>query len=268
MAELNEVFDRLHYENRRDYTNKRGGVRYLDGTPLTRPLHMPASQRVIALVIVVIAVIIGFVLVNTFVLSHIREIEETEKTIQSNLARPASIESIPNMMSLVSLDDDAIRAEFDKAGYKMFDASGRNGTDELVLYRVPDDMTLDDVAADYMTGMSALSPEEASKLLEGGWQFSADRKSGSSMVVRYADFSTADPQIAIQNAIRKEGFDVTTMGESGEDETGNTFSSGTFVVDEDVTCTWRVSALPLDDVYSIKGLSENACYVGVRVNRP
>jgi len=143
MPELNEVVDRLHYENRRGYTSKRGDIRYLDGTPLTRPLSMPASQRVIAFVIVAIAVIIGFVLVNAFVLSHWREVEQTEKAVESNLARPASIESIPNMRSLINLDDDAIRAEFDKAGYKLFDASGRDGSDELLLYRIPDDMTLD-----------------------------------------------------------------------------------------------------------------------------
>jgi hypothetical protein len=87
------------------------------------------------------------------------------------------------------------------------------------------------------------------------------------MVVRYIDFSTGDPQIAVQNAIMKEGFDTGSITESGEDDSGNTFSTGSFTID-DASYTWKVSALPLEEIYSISGLPEkSACYVGVRVTR-
>ncbi len=267
MPDINEVVDRLHYENRQEYTVKRGNIAYLDGTPLTRPSSMPMAQRFIAIGIVVVALLIAFALVNNFVISRIQESQATEKAIADNLARPASIESIPNMQSLSNLDNDAIRAQFADAGYTMYDQSARDESNDLVLYRVPADVKVDDVAAAYLQGMNSLSAVDASKLFVGGWYFAADHSNGTSMVVRYVDFSTADPQIAVQNAITKEGFDKATITESGEDESGNTYSMGTCVVDGDVVCTWKVSALPLEDVYSISGLPKNACYVGVRISK-
>ena len=84
------------------------------------------------------------------------------------------------------------------------------------------------------------------------------------MVVRYADFSTADPQVAVQNALTKQGFNPESITESGVDDSGNTFSLGSIDVDGTM-CTWKISALPLKDMYSISGLPEDACYIGVRV---
>lgn len=268
MPDFRNVIDKIHYDNHRDYTVVRGNVAYLDGAPLARPSSMPAAQRVIAIVIVIAAIVIGFMLVNTLIISRFQAAQAAEEAVQANLARQASIETIPQMQAMVSMDDDSIRANFASAGLKVFDLTGRDGSTDLSLYRIPDDVTEEEVAAYYLKGLSALEAEEASKLFEGGWSFSADRTSGANMVVRYVDFSTGDPQIAVQNAIIKEGFDTATIAESGEDDSGNTYSSGAFVVDGDVTCSWKVSALPLDEVYAISGLPEEACYVGVRVMRP
>ena len=64
-----------------------------------------------------------------------------------------------------------------------------------------------------------------------------------------------------------EGFDPATIAEDGMgvDEVGNTFKQGT--VDVDGTAyTWKVSALPLSEMYDISGLPETAVYVGVRLS--
>lgn len=266
MADMGDFVDLIHYRNNRTYSSRRGNIAYLDGTPLSRPTSMPLPQRVIALGIIVIAAIIGFMLVNNFVISRWKEVQETEQTIAANLARTPSIESLPNMTYLINRGDEDIRAAFAEAGYKMYDVSDQDETHNLAMYRLPDDVSLDEAATYLQKGLNSLDAKEASKLLEGSWFFAADREGVVSMVARYADFSTGDPLIAVQNGILKEGFDATTISDSGEDESGNTYCSGN-LESEGVPCTWKVSALPLKDVYSISGLPDDACYVGVRITR-
>ena len=257
--------ERLHYDGQRDYTRAEGDVNYLDGTPLRRPIKMPLGQRLIALVIVVVGIIIGAMLVNNYVIQRWQQNAAIEQAIIDNLAREASAESVPNMASVIHLDNDAIRASFDEAGYKYFDMSETDESNDLVLYKMPNDMTVAEGADLYRSGVGTLSAVEASRLLTGGWYFAVDRAGGTSMVVRYVDFTTGDPKTAVQNAVTKQGFDTSGITESGVDESDNTFSTGTVTAD-DQTCTWRVSALPLKDIYSITGLPEDACYVGVRIN--
>ena len=146
----------------------------------------------------------------------------------------------------------------------MYDASDPDDPDNMILYRLPEDVSLDEAAQLYAKGVSNLSGVQASKLLVGSWYFSADRNGGTSMIVRYADFETADPQAAVQKAFDKQGFDPESISETGVDDSGNTYSMGT--LDANGTqCTWKISALPLSDMYDIQGLPEDACYVGIRL---
>ena len=264
MADLQSLVDHIHYENRRDYTHVEGDVAYLDGAPLRRPFAMPKTQRIIAAVIIVIAIVIGAFFVNSTVLENLRETLQSEQNVTNNLAREASIETLPKMNELVVLGDDDIRARFQEAGYTVYDASDPEDDTSMILYKLPSDVTVEDAAAMYAKGISNLTPTQSSKLLNGSWHFSADRNGGTTMVVRYADFSTGDPARAVQNALAKEGFDPESVSDSGEDESGNTYSMGTLDADG-TACTWKISALPLSDMYSVQGLPEDACYVGVRV---
>ena len=263
MPDLYSLVDRLHYDGQREYTSKRGNVLYLDGTPLTRPAYMPRAQRMIALVIIAVAIVIGFIMVNTFVISRLQEAATAEQTISNNLAREASIETIPNMASLISLDNESIKAAFSEAGYTIYDATSFDDSNDMVLYKLPSDMTVGDAVALYQQGIGSLKAEQASKLLNGSWRFAVDRINGTSMVVRYADFSTGDPMIAVQSAMKKQGLSSDANVESGVDDSGNTYSQGTVDVNG-TSCTWKFSALPLDEMYSISGLPTDACYVGVR----
>ena len=264
MQEPHSFVDRIHYDGHREYTKMQGNIAYLDGTPLTRPADMPRAQRVIAFAIIAVAIIIGIVLVNTFVISRWQQEAATEQAVAANIARQPSIDTIPNMAGLIKLDNDAIKAKFSEAGYSIYDRSEKDDSNDLSLYKIPSDTSLGEVAGLYAAGINSLNAEEASKLLVGSWSFAVDRKNGTSMVVHYADFSTSDPQIAVQNAIRKEGFDQASVTDQGVDESGNTYTAGTLDV-EGTNCAWKVSALPLDEMYSISGLPSNACYVGVRV---
>lgn len=266
MANKFSLGDLLHYTNRRTYSDTKGDIAYLDGAPLRRPFSMPAGQRFLALIIVAIAVIIGFVFINNTVISALRESAQAEQAIETNLARQASIETLPNMAKLINRNDKGIKKAFKKAGYTVFDASSEDDSEDMTLYKLPADVTLDEAAAMYAKGISNLTAVQATKLLVGSWQFVAERSSGTSMVVRYADFTTGDPQVAVQNALEKSGFDPESISDSGVDDSGNTYSTGTLTVD-DTTCVWRISAIPLEEIYDINNMPEEACYIGVRVTK-
>jgi hypothetical protein len=225
---------------------------------------MPMAQRIIAIIIVIIAIAIGGYLVNKFVISKWQEATAAEQAVISNLAREASIETIPIVSGLINLDNEDIIATFEKSGYTLYDASTPDEWGSMALYKLPSDMTESEASPLLLQGIGSLEAQDASRFLEGSWYYAADRVGGTSMVVRYVDFSTGDPQIAVQNAVNKEGFDMSSTTDSGVDESGNTFTSGTLDADG-TACTWKVSALPLNEIYSISGLPKDACYVGVRV---
>ncbi len=264
MPDLHSLAERLYYTNRRTYSTKEGNVAYLDGSPLRRPITMPGAQRVTMGIIVIVAIVIGVIFINNTVLASMRETAATQQAITDNLARQASIETIPQMTEMVVLSDSEIKESFEKSGFTIIDVTTTKEDDEMILYRVPSDMDADEATAMYALGMNTLTAPQATKLLNGSWSFTADRAGVTSMVVRYADFSTGDPATAVSSAIGHEGFDPTAVSESGVDESGNTFSMGVVEVDGKAY-TWKVSALPLSDMYSISGVPEESCYVGVRL---
>lgn len=264
MADIRALIDRVHYDSRRKYTDRRGNIKYLDGKSLTRPSVMPRTQRIIAIVFVVAAILIGVFFINRIVVSYWQNAITTEKTIESNLAREASIVTVPNVAMYMPMDNATILATFDSLGFKYYQIPTPDNPDDLALFKLPSDVSVESAATMYLQGIGSLDAEQASLLLNGSWYFGAERVNGTSMIVRYADFKNGDPQIAVQDAIMNQGFDTSKISESGVDDSGNTFSTG--IVDiEGKTCTWKVSAIELSDMYSIQGLPEKACYVGIRI---
>lgn len=263
MALSDSLSERLFYTNRKRYIEQDGNIAYLDSRGLKRPFSMPMAQRVIAAVIVIAAIFIAYTIVDRTVLNTYREVEALDAAIEANLAREASIETLPNMAGLMPLDNETITAAFVDAGIVVADLTGLNDSYDLLLAKVPQDMSVEETASLYENGIGALDATQATRLLNGSWSLGVNREYAT-MVVRYADFKTGDPQVAVQNAISKEGFDPETITETGVDDSGNTYSVGT-VETEGGLCIWKVSALPLDDIYSISNMPENVCYVGVRL---
>lgn len=263
MALSESLVERLFYSNRKQYSEREGNIAYLDASGLRRPFTMPMAQRIIAAIIVVIAIIIGYTAIDRTLLDSYRQAEAFQTSIESNLAREASIETLPNMPGVMPLDNETTVASFTDAGIEVVDLTSLNDSYDMMVCKVPSGMTAEETSDMYAKGIGALDAVEATKLLNGSWMLTADRENGT-MVVRYVDFKTSDPQIAVQNAIAKEGFDAATITETGVDDSGNTYSLGT-VETEGGTCIWKASALPFDDIYSISGMPEGACYVGVRL---
>lgn len=260
----NKLISRLFGTGQREYTYQQGNVDYLDGTCLTRPFTLTGMQRILAIAVVIAACIIGALFINNTIFAQARESELSQKSVEENLKRPGALESVPFMSMMINLSDEEIMDIFDVNGFTIYDATSSTETGNLTVYKLPDDVALEDASALLARGFGSMNASQASRLLNGSWFFSADRVGGVSMVVRYADFTTGDPQIAIQKALEREGFDPASITDSGKDDSGNTFQAGTLEAG-DLECSWRISALPLSDMYSISGLPEDAVYVGIRV---
>ncbi|WP_165045334.1 teichoic acid transporter [Adlercreutzia sp. ZJ138] len=250
------------------YVESDGPIRYLDPGHIDRPISMPRVQIAIMAAFVLVGAIIAWQLYNNIDDAVFGAAERKQQEIDANLARDIAFDA-PVISSLVYLDDNTIRQTFTDAGYAMHEYSDPadypNGGFESA--RMPADMNYDEAVALFDRGIASLGAVDASKLLKGMWMYSVDRTEYLDMRVRYVDFASGSLDAAIDAAMMQQGLSADTMlaeNGSGVDEVGNTFKAGTLDIDG-VIYQWRVSAVPLSDMYGISGLPENAVYVGVRL---
>lgn len=253
------------------YTDKKGNINYLDGSGLSRPFSMPIQPLVVVGAFVVVAVVIGYFIVQAFYDNTLGTTIANEAVVDENLARDSDYD-LPALTSIVGLDADEIRSFIAEGGYLTYEETDEDDAededsdsdDELYLVKFPSDMDLDEATELYTSGISSLSAADASLLLKGMWMLSASWDSGVNMVVRYVDFSSGSLEDAVDTAIEAQGFDAESATVVAEDDSGNTYRSGTVEVDG-VEYTWRVSTIELTEVYGIDGLPDDSYYVGVRI---
>lgn len=258
----------LFKSRRNEYVETEGPVRYLDGSGLQRPLDMPKPQIAVMIGFAVAAALIGGYLLFGVLDAVQGNAARSQASVEENLSRDVSYD-LPALTSFATLGDDEIKQSLADAGYTVID-KGSLREDEggsLDLIKLPADVSELDAMMMYQKGVSKLSASEAALLLNGSWTLEANRDDGLSMRLAYADFSSSTLDEAINAAIAAEGFDPATIPEDGAgvDEVGNTFKSGTVEVDG-ASYTWKVSAIPLSDMYDISGLPETAAYVGIRLS--
>ena len=257
--------DILYYDSERDYDVRKGDVMYLDAKPLKRRRSMGTAGKIFVSIVAVVAVLIGYQFINNLVIAPMQEAASIQENTLKNLERQASVETIPLLADVINRSDDDIRALFDSCNYVCYDMTEANGG-TLTLYKLPSDVSLEEGEALLTRGVDSLNSEQASRLLQGSWYFAADRVGGTTMVTRYVDFSTGVPEVALQNALAKEGFDPASQTDAGEDDSGNTYITGNIDINGE-NCTWRISALPITEIYDVQGLPEKAVYVGVRITK-
>lgn len=258
----------LFKSRRNEYVDTEGPVRYLDGSGLERPLDMPKPQIAIMIAFVVVAALIGgYLLFN--VLDAVKGgAARAQASVEENLSREVSYD-LPSLTSYIAMNDDEIKQALADAGLTVIDKGGMSEDPDaaLELIKLPADVSELDAGMMYSKGVSKLTASEAALLLNGSWTLDADHSEETSMRLRYADFSSGSLDAAIDSAIAAEGFDPATVAEDGMgvDEVGNTFKQGT-VEASGTTYTWKVSAIPLSEMYDISGLPDTATYVGVRLS--
>ncbi len=257
----------MFFNSRRNaYDAGEGPVRYLNGSSLARPLDMPKPQIAIMVCFVIAAAVIGGVLLFNVLDQVNNSAARAQVSVEQNLARPSSMESLPSLAALINLDDETIKAQLTEAGFTIYDATKTegDGAGQLDLIKLPADVPTAEAALLYAQGIPSLSAADAVRLLNGSWNLTANRGDFTDMRVKYADFASGSVEAAIQAAIAAEGFDPATFGDAGVDEAGNTYQAGVIDVNGQL-CNWKVSAISLSSVYNVKGLPDTAVYVGVRL---
>ncbi len=252
------------FHRKPDYTNLSGSVAYLDGSRLNRPIDMPNWAKILTGIFVAIAVVIGIRMGSDAIGTVVGNNAASQATLEQNLTRSVSY-NLPVMSTLTGIDNETIIANLNNQGYVIYNQTADGSTD-LELVKLPDDVTLDEATAMYAKGVTSLSAANAAKLLNGSWTLSIDRSEGETIAVKYADFTAGSLESAISSAIVAAGFDPQTTPEDGKgtDDLGNTYQTGTIDIDG-TTYNWRVSATALSNKYSISGLPESAAYVGIRL---
>ena len=175
---------------------------------------------------------------------------------------------IPNLTTFMESSDDAIKHALANAGYTTYETTkeGEYPDGGFDIVKLPSDVSLAEAGVMYASGISSLSATDASRLLKGSWTLSVNHSGTTDMRLKFADFSSGGVDAAIQNAMTASGLAEAPIADSGTDNAGNTYRSGTIDANG-ATYNWRVSAIPLSSVYKIKGLPDTAIYVGVRMTK-
>lgn len=251
--------------SRRKSTVTIGDVRYFDGAELSRPLEMPPVVRYVALGAMVVAAILGGILLFHWVDQITNEPLRQQEALQQNLTREVSLD-LPSLATLMPQSDEEVMTTLTEAGYTLYERTpvGTNPDGGFEVIKLPADVTLEEAGLMYVKGIDKLSAPDAVRLLKGAWTLTVSRKNGTDMRVRYADFESGTIEKAIQNAMVSEGLENANVIDSGVDDSGNTYQTGTVATEDGTTYTWRVSVIDLSKVYSISGLPNTAYYVGIR----
>lgn len=239
-------------------------VHYLSGDVLARPLDLPKRERIGLYLAIAIAVVISGVFLYFFLdataNAPARELEEMEES----LARDVSLD-LPDMVSLLGLDDAAIDAKLKETGATYFERKPAGTAESYEIIKLPQDVTLVQAGELYALGVSKLTAPQAAMLLNGSWDLNIERKSGINMSLHYADFKSGSMDNAITNALVAENLAQNGEPDRGEDDGfGNAYATGSLAA-ADKNYTWTVSACPLKQIYSVAGLPDDAVYVGIRI---
>ena len=241
-------------------------VRHWDAEPLLRPQTPSKGGRLYIAALAVVAVVVGGVLLFQHFDTTYHAAARSEATVQENLSRDVSLD-LPFVASLVVLDDATVASVLQEQGYPVYVASSSAITAgaDLDIIKLPSDVPLEEAALMYLAGVGSMSAEDASRILNGSWRLTCSRIDTTSMRVSYVDFDNLSLETAVNAAIAAQAFDPASVTDSGVDESGNTYSTGTIALANGAVGTWRVSAIALSSVYSIDGLPDTAIYVGIRV---
>lgn len=242
-----------------------GDVRYYDGAELSRPLEMPSRVRVVMYAAMAVAALLGALFLFNYFDSMMNEPLRQQQTLQENLTREVSLD-LPLLTKLMPRSDEKVMAVLQKNDYTLYERTpiGTDPDGGFEVIKLPADVSLEEAGAMYLKGVDKLSAADAVKLLKGGWTLTVSRKNGTSMRLRYADFDSGTIEKAVQNAMAAEGLENATVEDSGVDDSGNTYQTGTVTDKKDRTYTWRVSVIELSEVYDISGLPNTAYFVGIR----
>ncbi len=238
-------------------------IRYLNGDKLKRPLDYPKPVRRAALICMALGLVIGGIVLALYFDSVVNEPIRQQNELENVLSEDAVL-NLPNLESLMPLDDEQITANLKDTGDTIFEKTPAGSEKAMELIKLPAGVSIVDAGSAYLSGIDSLPANQLIKLIHGSWDLKVDRVDGTSMVIHYCDFDSGNVDAALQAALVAEGFDKYPITDNGTDNSGNTFAEGNITTDTG-DYTWRVSTIPLTEIYSTQGIPEDAVYVGIRM---
>ncbi|MDO4501932.1 MAG: hypothetical protein Q4D06_02005 [Coriobacteriia bacterium] len=241
-------------------------VTYIDAGALSRPQKITGASRAFAGIIVAAAVVVGggcaYVAMDKLVLSGMRADAQVQEIIGQNLET-----KLPRLKNIVSTSNEETRSYLKSEGATLVDVpASKQDEQQMDVFAVGPNSSAEHTADALSQGMSKLRNDEFVKLTYGTWRLDVEQKTGYTVRIRYADYGTGGMESAMSRAMESQKLTSKDVSESGEDESGNTYKTGTVRIGPR-SYTWRVSVLPLKDMYKVKGLPEDACFVGLRYTR-
>lgn len=267
-SQVNHFFNGLDYsKDNIPKTHSPSGsteINYLSTEALKRPLDIPAKIKTFSMVFIIIAVVIGCIFLFFYYDKVLNAPAHEQEALQESLSKNIALD-LPDLKRLVLLDDASIMSELAQSGDTLYERVPVGSGTSFEVIKLPEDVSLVDAGSMYLRGINNLTVSEVVKLLNGSWDLNVNRESGINMSIHYADFKSGSSEAALHEAIVSEGFEDSENADSGTDSAGNTYSTGTIDL-EGTSYTWRVSALPLSEVYSMTGIPSDASYVGIRIS--
>lgn len=159
-------------------------IRYLDPGSLARPIDMPRNQRMLVLVFVAIAALIGALIVNSVLGSANSSSDDTAQEMQQIISETKDL-NLPVLADYTINDADGIKTRLDSANVDVYDNS-KNSDDDLELVSVPDGMKSSDVKGILSDGINSVDTTTAARYICGSWKLTGNFDSGTDLRVVFA----------------------------------------------------------------------------------
>lgn len=242
-------------------------VNYYQAPAFFGKQRIPREQWPIILGLLIAAAIIasylGFNIINDYVYAdrkHAAAVEAALATVE-----PAPV---PVLNEIRNHNSGDLRNFLQEKGYALvdnpLDAAEGSTADELDVDKLPATIEQADIDMATNNGIESLPAEKAALYLADSWNLTLYRADATDLKVKYCVFGPATVEQAIVQAVEAQGWQNSSLGESGVDQVGNTYQHGSVEI-EGKGYRWSVYACPLSDVYSISGLPDASWYVSARL---
>lgn len=256
-------------ENEAVYTNSTGTIRYYRAPALYEPLGTPKKLWLPILLFAAVAAIAASIWAHNFIDDVVNAEERQSESIQLALGS-AQDARVPTLIySCLGVPEEArnyFANDYGRVVYDIEDSDleGEENLSYVDFIALPVSLDQEMSLKAASEGIDTLTPADAVVYLKEMWRMTFSTSQNIDIRIRYQDFEAVDVKDAISRAISYQEWQNSVYAESGEDNLGNTYQTGTIEV-EGTPFRWSVYACPLSDVYDVKGLPENSYYVSVRM---
>ena len=239
-------------------------IRYPDVDKLNRPLNTTAAVNTGIVIFVTIGILIGAVFLYQYFDSMVAAPLRDQEVVAQHMDNLKEMD-LPELPALVNMGDQEIIDDLTSEGYTLYETEeiGTNPNGGFEVVRIPEDITLAEAGVLYLQGINNLTSAQAMRLLDGSWQLGVNRDDGTAMRLHYADFESGSIETAIATARDSQGIDADDVDNDGIDDSGNTYETGRMNI-SGTSYIWRISVIPLSEMYSVSGMPSSALYVGIR----